>query len=340
MNRTAVTFASSLFLLLSAVANAASPLSFEKAISLPGVQGKFDHFAIDLEGHRLFAAATGNHSIEVIDISEGKVIQSITGLGKPHGLVWQASTKILYVADGTQRNLQKFEGNPFKLTGKIALSDDADDMVMNPATHLLYVGHGGSDAANPARVAVVDTASFTLKADIPVASHPEALDLDLAGNRIFANIADRSEVAAIDGKTNKIAAHWKLAQAADNVPMAYDSTDDILYIAARAPSSVIALNASTGAELSRATSGSGADDLFYDDSLRRIYVIAGGGEVDSYQAEPGSPLRSIGVVTTEPGAKTALFVPSLSLLCVGIPGANGRPAEIRVYDTAAARGKQ
>lgn len=340
MKRIAVTLASSLALLLSGIANAASPFTLQKAISLPGIQGKFDHFAIDFEGRRLFVAATGNHSVEVIDLATGKVAQSITGLGKPHGLAWQATSKTLYVSDGTQRNLQEYEGNPLKLAGKIALSNDADDMVLNPATHLLYVGHGGSGAANPGRVAVVDTASFTLKADIPVATHPEALDLDPGGNRIFANIADSSEVAVIDGNTNKITANWKLTKASDNVPVAYDAADNILYLAARTPASVIALDAATGRELSRASSAAGADDLFYDDSLHRVYLVAGGGEVDVYHAAAKAPLHSIGVLPTEPGAKTALFVPSINTLFVGIPSANGHSAEIRVYATNGAKGEQ
>jgi YVTN family beta-propeller protein len=50
------------------------------------VQGKFDHLAIDIKGNRLFIAATGNHSVEVIDLKSNKVQQSIVGLGKPHGL--------------------------------------------------------------------------------------------------------------------------------------------------------------------------------------------------------------------------------------------------------------
>jgi len=340
MKRIAVTVASSLFLLLSAHANAVSPFTLQKEILLPGLQGKFDHFAIDLAGHRLFVAATGNHSVEVIDLATGKVVQSITGLGKPHGLVWQTTSKALYVADGTQRNLQKYQGTPLKLAGTIALSEDADDMVLNPDTHLLFVGHGGSDAANPARVAVVDTEGFTLKTGIPVATHPEALDLDLAGNRVFANIADSSEVAVIDGNTNKIAATWGLTQAADNVPMAYDAADNILYLAARTPPNVIALDASTGKELSRAPSGTGADDLFYDSSLHRVYVIAGAGEVDAYEVSAKTPLHSIGILPTAAGAKTALFVPSLSTLYVGIPGSGGHPAEIRVYSPAKVKGEK
>ena len=303
---------------LTAAAQATPALRLEKTIPLPGVTGKFDHFAIDLETNRLFAAATGNHSVEVIDLKTGKVVQSIAGLGKPHGLAWVAGS--LFVSDGTLAELRVYKGTPLALAGNIKLSDDADDMVYNSAAHLLYVGHGGSDAANPAKVAVVDTERFVLVANLDVATHPEALDIDPESGRVFANIADSSEVALVATATNSIAGNWKLKEASDNVPMAYDAQHKTLYIACRKPAVVIALDAVTGAEISRLPASTGADDLFYDPELQRVYVITGAGEVDAYQVDAKRTLRALEVLHTAPGAKTALFVPSQSLLYVGIPG--------------------
>ena len=309
-----------------------SPLSLSKTIPLPGVVGKFDHFAVDLAGHRLLVAATGNHSIEVIDLNTEKVEQSITGLGKPHGLAWVSATASLYVADGSLGELRVYKGTPFTLAGSIKLSDDADDMVSDDAHHLLYVGHGGGSAAAPGRVAVVDTVSFTLIANLPVAAHPEALDLDAKGRRIFANIADSNEVVVIDGATNSVVAHLKLTGAAENVPMAYDGGQRRLYVACRTPATLLELDAASGTELSRAAAGEGADDLFYDASLGRVYVIGGAGEVDAFDGN-GTTIKAIGVTRTVPGAKTALFVPSQSVLYVGVPATGSKSAEIRVYST-------
>jgi DNA-binding beta-propeller fold protein YncE len=325
----------------SAAAQQSQPLTLVQTLLLQGVTGKFDHFAIDLTGKRLFAAATGNHSVEVIDLTTGKVEQSILGLGKPHGLVWDDSTQKLYVADGMLAELLVYKSSPnlqLTLAGKLKLSDDADDMIYNQTDHLLFVGHGGSDAANPPRIAVVDTDNFHLKADIPVAAHPEALDIDLQSQRIFANIADSSEIALLDGNGKAKTGTWKLANASHNVPLAYDAEDHLLYVACRAPATLLALDGSTGKEMSRIPTGEGADDLFYDPGSRRVYVISGAGEVDVYQADSNSAFHSLGVIQTAAGAKTALFVPSQSRLYVGLPGADGKPAEIRIYSSASKRG--
>ena len=44
------------------------PLRPQKSIPLPGVEGRLDHLAIDLKNNRLFISATGNGSVEVIDL--------------------------------------------------------------------------------------------------------------------------------------------------------------------------------------------------------------------------------------------------------------------------------
>jgi DNA-binding beta-propeller fold protein YncE len=314
-----------------AIAHSQSPFTLLRTIPLHGVTGKFDHFAVDTANGRLFAAATGNHSVEVFDLKTDRIQQSIAGLGKPHGLVWEAETGSLYVADGALGELRLYKGSPLALAGTIKLSEDADDMVNDEAHHLLFVGHGGTDASHPARVAIVDTTRFVLVANLPVASHPEALDIDQARAQVFVNVAESNEVAVIGATSKTVEMHWKLADAQDNVPMAYDSQDRLLFIACRKPGVLIALDAATGKEVARQTTTAGADDLFFDSDLRRVYVIGGAGEVDSYQLEKNKSLLSLGKIVTTPGAKTGLFVQSQHTLYVGMPSLGDKPAEIRIY---------
>ncbi len=315
------------------LAQSPAPFSLSRTIPLPGVTGRFDHLAIDPAGNRLFIAATTNHSVEVIDLATDKVAQSITGLGKPHGLAWVAETGSLYVADGALGELRVYTGTPLAPAGKIKLSDDADDMVYDEAHHLLFVGHGGSNAANPARIAVVDTDRFALVSNLSVATHPEALEIDPRSGRVFANIAESNEVVVIDTAAKAIVMHWKLTKAADNVPVAFDTEHQLLYVACRTPGMVIALDAATGKEISSQPAAGGADDLFYDPALHRVYLISGAGEVDAYQVDKARNLHPLEGMNTAAGAKTALFVPAHKLLYVAVPGAGQNPAEIRVYST-------
>ena len=310
-----------------------SPLRLQRTIALPAGTGKFDHFAVDLRANRLFIAATGNHSIEVVDLNSNKVIETIRGLGKPHGLAWIPETNRLYASDGAQGDLKIFEGSPLKLIKAIKLSEDADDMVYDAKTRLLYVGHGGSDQANPAQVAVLDTTSQTLMEQLPMATHPEGLEIDNVHDRIFVNIADSAEIAVIDGATHSLSHSWKITLAKDNVPLAFAEQPGLLFVACRTPGRLVVLDSKSGREISDLFADNGADDLFYDAELHRIYLIAGSGVVDAYELDANKAVRPLGVAHTSPGAKTGLFVPSQHALFLGVVATGGKEAEIRVYST-------
>jgi hypothetical protein len=314
-------------------AQTTSPLRLQRTIALPAGTGKFDHFAVDLRANRLFIAATGNHTIEVVDLHSNKVIETISGLGKPHGLAWVPETSRLYASDGAQGDLKIFEGSPLKLVKSIKLSDDADDMVYDANTKLLYVGHGGTNQENPAEVAVIDTRSQTLMEQLPMATHPEGLEIDNVHDRIFVNIAESAEVAVIDGATHSFSHSWKITRAKDNVPLAFAEQPGFLFVACRTPGRLVVLDGKSGREVSDLLADNGADDLFYDAEVHRVYIIAGSGVVNAYELDANKAVRPLVVTHTSPGAKTGLLVPSQHALYVGVVATGGKEAEIRVYST-------
>jgi hypothetical protein len=79
-----------LFALLSALSASGQDvgaLHLEKEIPLPGVEGRIDHFSADAAGQRLFIAALGNGSIEVVDIRREERTAEIKGLKEPRRLL-------------------------------------------------------------------------------------------------------------------------------------------------------------------------------------------------------------------------------------------------------------
>src|SRR5437868_3498490 len=91
---------------------AAEPLSLKltETIPLPGVKGRFDHLAIDVKGHRLFVAALGNNTLEILDIVEGKSIKSIAGLHKPTGVLYLPEPNHIAIANGDDGTFKLFNG--------------------------------------------------------------------------------------------------------------------------------------------------------------------------------------------------------------------------------------
>jgi len=333
--RKAVTILAGLLgLCLAAGAQNNASLILKRTIALPFATGRFDHMAYDAENNRLFVAATGNHSVEVLNIKTSERAETIAGLGKPHGLALIPQEKKLFVSDGTLAALKVYSGSPLKEIASLPLSDDADDMVYDAQTGWLYVGHGGSSASVPGRVAVIDTRTNTLLENLPVSAHPEALELDEHARRIFVNVADSGEILVIDGATHSKIATWKLTRAKDNVPVAFAEQERALLVGCRSPARIVSLDTEAGSEVSDAPSAAGADDLFYDGQTHRAYLIAGSGTVDVYSIGSDKTLKSLDSISTSAGAKTGLFVPAIRELFVALPGAAGRAAEIRVYSTA------
>src|SRR5258706_3914538 len=75
-------------------------LEFTKSIPLPDVEGRIDHFAVDLKGNRLFIAALGNNTVEVVDLAKGERVQTIKGLEEPQGIAYLPDTNQIVVANG------------------------------------------------------------------------------------------------------------------------------------------------------------------------------------------------------------------------------------------------
>src|SRR5215467_10508277 len=86
--------------------SAAEPLNLVQTIPLSGVKGRFDHFSVDEKGKRLFVAALGNNTVEVIDLAAGKRIHSVSGMSKPQGVLFVAGRNELLVANGDEGALR------------------------------------------------------------------------------------------------------------------------------------------------------------------------------------------------------------------------------------------
>src|SRR5258708_13133365 len=86
--------------LLSAESSSAVPFAIEATVPVPGEGGgEFDHFTVDVDGHRLFVADEGPAPVYVFDTHTN---QGITLLGKgfihsPHSLTSPPHITPLYV---------------------------------------------------------------------------------------------------------------------------------------------------------------------------------------------------------------------------------------------------
>src|SRR5438874_9762891 len=127
-------------LLLTVHAQDAPPLHLVQTIPLPRVEGRIDHLAVDLYGQRLFVAALGNNTLEILDLQAGTHLHTITGLHEPQGVVFIPESNTLVVTNGHTGTCEMFDGTAFAHHTAVTLGSDADNLRYDAATHMLYVG--------------------------------------------------------------------------------------------------------------------------------------------------------------------------------------------------------
>src|SRR5690242_14012965 len=86
--------------------SAQQPLTLVGSIDLPRVDGRIDHLAVDVAAGRLFVAALGNNTVEVLDLKRGAHLRSLPGFREPQGIAVAAEAKRVGVANGQGAGLQ------------------------------------------------------------------------------------------------------------------------------------------------------------------------------------------------------------------------------------------
>src|SRR4051812_27232085 len=113
---------------LSSLAAEPPPLRLVQTIPLPGVRGRFDHFAIDLKAQRVFVAALGNNTVEILDVAGGKRGGTLTGLRKPQDVAYLPSRNQFVVASGDDGTVKFCNASTYAVEHTLTSLDDADNV--------------------------------------------------------------------------------------------------------------------------------------------------------------------------------------------------------------------
>jgi len=281
--------------------------------------------SIDIKGQRLFVAALGNNTVEVIDVKSRKPLHTISGLREPQGIVYLPNTNRLYVANGADGSLRLFDGSSFELLKTIPYGDDADNVRYDPREDRIYVGYGSGALG-------VSDKDGNKVADIKLDAHPESFQLETAGPRVFVNLPKSRKIAVVDRKSKTVIASWTAGGPQSNYPMALDETNHRLFVVCRSPARMVVLDTLTGKVVETVPAVGDCDDVFYDSARKRIYATGGEGAISVFQQQDADHYKEIAKITTVKGARTGFFSPELGRLFVAARRDGGHAAEIRIYD--------
>ena len=300
------------------------PLRLERSIALPNVKGRIGHLAVDPDGRRLFVAAMGNNTVEVIDLAAGQRVKSLPELTQPQGLAYASSCNRLYVACGGDGAVHIFDAATWRQLQSVAVGDGADIVRYDGPVRRVWVGHD-------AGLTELDE-DGKIVAKLKLASHPESFQLGFKDGSLIVNLPQSRQVTRIDRSVPSISKEWPANEALDNYALALDAEAQLIFTVYRLPARLVVMNASSGKVVAKLPTVGDCDDVFFDAARQRLYVIGGEGAIAVVHEEGSDRYAEVERILTPRGARTGLLVPSMNRLFLAVRGDGGQPAEIRVYE--------
>src|SRR6266571_3532709 len=179
------------------------PLVLTGQVPLEGVKGRFDHFASG-KG-KVFVSALGNNTVEVIDLFQGALAHTITGVPNPQGVTFSPEANKLFVAS-EKGKVYIYDGDSYKLISTLDFDGGADNMRYDAATKRVYVGCGDSEK-NSAIAAVDAMSNKRLDEVYKIGGEPESFQLEKNGPKIYVNVPDLKQIVVIN-RTTKALTRW------------------------------------------------------------------------------------------------------------------------------------
>ena len=301
-------------------------LSLIATIQLPGVTGRIDHLAFDQRTQRVFVAALGNNTIEIVDLKTSKIIHSISQLSEPQGIAFVTSNNSIIVANGGNGVCEVFNAVSFQKITSIQLPGDADNVRYDSINNKIYFGYGEGG------IAIIDATTFKQTGDIKLEGHPESFQIDGKANRMYVNVPDKQQIEVIDLDKKQVIDKWKMTEAKSNFPMSLDVVNHRLFIGCRRPAKLLVIDAQTGKLITSVDTDSDVDDVFYDQKTNNIYLSCGGGYIDIVKQISSNSYQVAEKIASHSGARTSLLIPNQNRLLVASPKSFRNSALLLVYE--------
>jgi len=303
--RAALLFATCLSLLtVAAFALAAPPSGYhlKKKVPLESAAGAgeyFDYLTFDASSRRVYISH--GTEVKVVDADSYEIVGTVTGLKRCHGIAIVNDLNEGFISDGQAGEVAVFDTKTFKIIGNIKTAPDADAIIYDPASKLVFSFNGDSKNAS-----AIDPVKKALVKNIPLGGGPEFAVADGKG-MIYNNIEDKNEVVAIDSHALAVKSRWPIAPGGGPTAIAMDREHRRLFSAGREPQMLVMLDADSGKVLQTLPISAGADAAVFDSG--DVFVSTRDGKVHIFHEDSPDKLSEVETLQTEYGAKTMALDP-------------------------------
>lgn len=283
-----------------------------------GGPGGWDYVALDSAHHRLYVPRFDR--VMVLDL-DGRTVGTIPGTEGVHGVALAPDLDRGFTSNGRSQSVTIFRPSTLQVLGRMQATGEGPDAILyDPFTRRVFSfnGHGKN-------ITAYDATKGEAVGTIPLGHKPEFAVSDGQG-RLFVNLEDASEVAAIDARTLKVLHIWPLAPVEEPSGMAMDRIHRRLFIVGRNKLMAV-MDADSGKVIATPAIGAGADAAAFDPGTATAYSSNGEGTLTAVHQDSPDTYRVLEQAPTQRGARTMALDESTHRLY--LPTADFEPAPPR-----------
>jgi len=290
-----------LFSLAVAVCRAGGPYHFIKEIPVGG-EGGWDGLTADSAAQRLYVSQATR--VVVIDLAKDQVVGEITNTPGVHDIAVAPKLNRGFSSNGRENKVSIFDLKTLQTTSKVDTGPNPDAILFEPGQNEVYAFNGRGQSAT-----VIAADSGKVVTTISLGGKPEFAGADPGSGRVFDNLEDKSEVAAIDTRTHSVTNRWPIAPGEAASGIGLDPKNHRLFLGCDNKLMVM-MDSTDGKVLATVPIGEGVDGAAFDPGTQLAFASCGDGTTTIAKEEGPDKLTVVQTLQTERGARTMALDPT------------------------------
>ncbi len=266
-----------------------------KKISVGG-EGFWDYLYADSPARRLYVSH-GDHVVAV-NMDDLTTVGEIPKTDGVHGIVVAPEFDHGFTSNGRSSTVTIFDLKTLKIVKEVPVTGkNPDAIVYDPFSKRVFTLNGRSNDAT-----ALDPETGDTLATIQLSGKPEFAVSDLKG-RVYVNLEDRSEIAAIDTKSSKVVSQWSIAPGEEPSGLAMDVANRRLFSVCRNKMMVVS-DPDNGKVVATVPIDEGPDACKFDPVTHLVFSSNGEGTITVIREESPEKFVLLETARTEPRART------------------------------------
>lgn len=284
-------------------------LNFVGYIELPAHQGQggFDHAAVHLKTRQLYVAHTANDALDVIDLKKGVYSHSISGLKGTAGALVSNERDLIFTSNRGEDTVGIFLQGEEESIRKIPVGSRPNGLAFDPEKNLLLSANVGiPNQPESFSLSLIDVTKGEVIRHIPVPGRTRWAIFDARSDSFYVNIGTPAQIIILP--SSQTAALFRSLDIPGEGPHGLDLDCETgrLFCACDGQQ-LITLDVKTGQVLCRSELSGPPDVIFFNPTLKHLYVAIGDpGVIDVFETDT---MTKLATTPTERGAHTIAFDP-------------------------------